>query len=392
MTALSGIEGDLSVGILVVDATVADVRLRSTRTTGIGAMLTGRPMGESLSLVPMLFSLCGIAQGVAAANACESAAGVIPSAAQRAAREILILGEMADSHGWQVALEWPRLGGGCPDHGLLLPLRKATSAIAPALYPARDWTRPGGGMLLPDGGKLSDARLHLSEAIDRLIGGGFSRLQDANDLQEWSQRHDNPASQLIARIIADDMAGFGRSGIAALPDLPPGWFAEHLTSAPDFSQLPHFEGKPAETGAAHRIASTPLLADLKRRHGNGLLTRFAAKLVELASLPARLAALSGLLSPERPGEMPPEPSGSGVGLADTARGRLAHWIALDRGIVRDFRTVAPNEWNFHPQGALVRGLVGLPACDDLRRRVDLLIAALDPCVPCRVVIEEHASA
>ena len=162
MTALSGIEGDLSVGILVVDATVADVRLRSTRTTGIGAMLTGRPMGESLSLVPMLFSLCGIAQGVAAANACESAAGVTPSAAQRAAREILILGEMADSHGWQVALEWPRLGGGCPDHGLLLPLRKATSAIAPALYPARDWTRPGGGMLLPDGGKLSDARLHLS--------------------------------------------------------------------------------------------------------------------------------------------------------------------------------------------------------------------------------------
>jgi hypothetical protein len=227
----------------------------------------------------MLFSLCGIAQGVAAANACEAAAGITPSAAQRAAREILILGEMADSHGWQIAMEWPRLGGGCPDHGLLLPLRKATSALAPALYPTRDWTQPGGGMLLPDTEKLSDTRLHLSAAIDRLIGGGFSRLQNANDLQSWSQRHDNPASRLIARIIADDMTGFGRSGVAALPDLLPAWFAEHLTSAPDFSQLPHFEGKPAETGAAHRIASTPLIADLNRRHGNGLLTRFAAKLV-----------------------------------------------------------------------------------------------------------------
>jgi uptake hydrogenase large subunit len=392
MTALSGIEGELTVGILVVDATVADVRLRSSRMTGIGAMLTGRPMGEALSLVPMLFSLCGIAQSVAAANACEAAAGITPSAAQRAAREILILGEMADSHGWQIAMEWPRLGGGCPDHGLLLPLRKATSALAPALYPTRDWTQPGGGMLLPDTEKLSDTRLHLSAALDRLIGGGFSRLQNANDLQGWAVRHDNPASRLIARIIADDMAGFGRSGVAALPDLLPGWFAEHLTSAPNFSQLPHFEGKPAETGAAHRIASTPLIADLKRRHGNGLLTRFTAKLVELASLPARLAALSGYLSSEHPGETLPEPSGSGAGLADTARGRLAHWIALDRGIVRDFRTVAPNEWNFHPQGALARGLVGLPACDDLRRRVDLLIAALDPCVPCRVVIEEHAGA
>ena len=105
MTALSGIEGELAVGILVVDATVADVRLRSTRTTGVGAMLMGRPMGEALSLVPMLFSLCGIAQGVAAANACEAAAGVTPPTAQRAAREILILGEIADSHGWQIARE-----------------------------------------------------------------------------------------------------------------------------------------------------------------------------------------------------------------------------------------------------------------------------------------------
>ena len=41
---------------------------------------------------------------------------------------------------------------------------------------------------------------------------------------------------------------------------------------------------------------------------------------------------------------------------------------------------------------LTSGLVGLPACDDLRRRGDLLIAALDPCVPCHVMIEEHAGA
>ena len=46
MTALTGIEGELTVGILVVDATVADVRLRSTRATGIGAMLDGPPDGR----------------------------------------------------------------------------------------------------------------------------------------------------------------------------------------------------------------------------------------------------------------------------------------------------------------------------------------------------------
>jgi coenzyme F420-reducing hydrogenase alpha subunit len=392
MNALSGIEGGLIVGILVIDATVADVRLRSSRPTSIGAMLTGRPMGEALSLVPMLFSLCGIAQGIAAANACEAAIGITASPAQQAARDLLILGEMADSHAWQISMEWPRLIGAARDPGLLSPLRKATSALAPALYPSRDWTHPGGGTLSPDADKLSDAGLRISTAIGRLIGNSFSALRNADDLHRWSRDSATPAARLISRIITDDMVGFGRSGVTTLPDPPADWFAPRLTSTSDFSNQPHLDGIPAETGAMHRMAASPLIADLKQRYGNGLLSRFASKLMELASLPARLAALSGYLSSEHPGTIPSHPTGSGAGVADTARGRLAHWIALEQGIVQDFRTVAPNEWNFHPQGALVRGLVGLPACDDLRRRVDLLVAALDPCVPCNVMIEEHASA
>jgi coenzyme F420-reducing hydrogenase alpha subunit len=392
MNTPNGTEGAVTVEILVIDATIADVRLRSSRVTGIGAMLAGRSMGEALSLVPMLFSLCGIAQGIAAAKACEAAIGITASPAQQAARDLLILGEMADSHGWQIAMEWPRLIGAAPDHTLLLPLRKATSALASSLYPSRNWTRPGGGSLSPDAEKLNDVRLYVSTAIGQLIGNGFSALRCEEDLHRWSRDSATPAARLISSILTDDMAGFGRSDVATLPDPPADWFTLRLTSAPDFSNQPHIDGKPAETGALHRMAASPLIADLKQRYGNSLLSRFAAKLMELASLPARLTALSGYLSPELPGTIPSHPTGSGVGIADTARGRLAHWIALEQGIVQDFRTVAPNEWNFHPQGALVRGLLGVPACDDLRHRIDLLIAALDPCVPCHVMIEEHALA
>jgi len=300
MNAPTGIEGGLTVGILVIDATVADVRLRSARPTGIGTMLAGRPMGEALSLVPMLFSLCGIAQGIAAANACEAAIGITASPAQQTARDLLILGEMADSHAWQIAMEWPRLIGAAPDPGLLSPLRKATSALAPALYPSRDWTRPGGGILSPNADKLSDAGLNISTAIGRLIGNSFSTLRNADDLHRWSRDSTTLAARLISRILAEDMAGFGRSGVATLPDPPADWFALRLTSTSDFSNRPHLDGKPAETGALHRMAASPLIADLKQRHGNGLLSHFAAKLMELASLPVRLSALSGCLSPEHP--------------------------------------------------------------------------------------------
>src|SRR3954451_16934941 len=173
MKALASIEGALAIEILVVDSTVADVRLRSSRATGIGAMLTGRRMSEATSLVPMLFSLCRMAQGIAAANACESAIGITVSPAQQAARDLLILGEMAASHGWQITMEWPRLIGGEPDPSLLLPLRTATDAPASALYPSGDWNRAGGGNLSPDSQRLRDACSGISAAIDRLIGSGF---------------------------------------------------------------------------------------------------------------------------------------------------------------------------------------------------------------------------
>lgn len=394
MNARAGIEGTLSFQILAIDATVADVRLKSSRGTGIDRMLAGRPVAEALSLVPMLFSLCGTAQGVAAARACEAAAGIVPAGAQQAARELLVLGEMVASHAWQLAIEWPRLLEEAPDPGVLLGVRRAVAALPRALYPAGDWTRPGGGALKPDASALDGPLEHIAGAVEALVGAGFAEVRDGDDLARWSRRADTTAARLIGRVMADDMAGFGRSGIANLPDLPDRWFADRLSGDPGFSMAPDVDGGPAETGALGRVAGTPLMAALAGRFGNGLLPRFTARLVDLAGLPARMRDAAGRLEPARPA--PPEAgqgaSGSGAGSAETARGRLAHWIALNRGVVTAYRSVAPNEWNFHPRGAFVRGLVGLPADDGLRRRVDLLIAALDPCVPCHVMMEERAGA
>jgi Ni,Fe-hydrogenase I large subunit len=75
--------------------------------------------------------------------------------------------------------------------------------------------------------------------------------------------------------------------------------------------------------------------------------------------------------------------GTGVGLAETARGLLLHQaqVAAD-GRVERYRVVAPTEWNFHPNGALTRGLVDRPVKDSAAacRDATLLAQALDPCV------------
>ena len=87
------------------------------------------------------------------------------------------------------------------------------------------------------------------------------------------------------------------------------------------------------------------------------------------------------------------PLGDGHGIAwvDNARGLLVHRVAIDPGSrVRDWRIVAPTEWNFHPAGALVAELVGAVVADaqHARRLAQRAVQALDPCVACEVELAD----
>jgi Ni,Fe-hydrogenase I large subunit len=149
-----------------------------------------------------------------------------------------------------------------------------------------------------------------------------------------------------------------------------------------FAGAPTWRGAPAETGALARTANHPLIAGALRQHGNTVAARFLARLAELAMLDARLAVLSQ-------GEIPAAWAGScavspatGFCATETARGTLCHLARIEADRVVSYRIVAPTEWNFHPQGALVRGLAGhaaeTPAEAECATR--LLAHALDPCV------------
>jgi Nickel-dependent hydrogenase len=78
-------------------------------------------------------------------------------------------------------------------------------------------------------------------------------------------------------------------------------------------------------------------------------------------------------------------SSGGMGLAQVqaARGLLIHRLVLHKGKVYDYRVVAPTEWNFHPKGVVAYSLKRLQAdsVNDLQRQAELLINAIDPCVP-----------
>jgi len=76
--------------------------------------------------------------------------------------------------------------------------------------------------------------------------------------------------------------------------------------------------------------------------------------------------------------------GEGIAWCEMARGLLFHWVRLDAdGAVRDYRVLAPTEWNFHPAGALASEVARLDPADTAA--AGALAAAFDPCVACAIV-------
>lgn len=384
MTTTESLEGSVSVRLSVAGGRVraADVQVRRPNAA---RALVGRKPDEAVRLVPLLFSLCGTAQTLAAAEALEEALG-IDAAPHATARALLVLAETAESHAWQALIEWPRRLGEEAQPRALAAMRAATAAIPKALYPARDGLRPGGGVLRPDRDALERAAAGVREQVERVVFGGAVPTGVAA-LSDWATEGATPAGRMMRRALEPELAGFGACAVAALAPHPARWFGERLAAAPGFSETPDQDGAPAHTGPLARHAAHPLIAALLTCHGSGLAAHVAARLVELADLPARMERLAATLAPAEPVEGSGGP-GLGSGAVDTARGRLAHWVRLEEGRIADCRIVAPTEWNFAADGPLARGLTGA-AKDGLRERAGLLVTALDPCVACSIAIEQE---
>ncbi|WP_448189984.1 nickel-dependent hydrogenase large subunit [Azospirillum sp. sgz301742] len=389
MSGAAALEGSIAVRLTVSGGIVRAAHVAVHRPTDVAAALRGKTVAEAVRLVPLLYSVCGMAQGVASLEACEAALGLEPAQAQRTARTLLVLAETLASHAWQAFMDWPHRLGEPPDTRHLAALRAITAGILPALYPTRDHLRPGGGDLQPNRDALAVAAARLDAHITQEVLGGVPFPDELDGLAAWAEQGLTPAARLLRRTLAHP--GFGACAVAPLPGRPAAWFARHLSADPAFGARPHDGGAPACTGPLARMGGQPPVAELLERFGPGLAAHTAARLAELATLPARLAELLDDLTPAGAGAEH-TPPGTGAGVVETARGQLAHWVRLEDGRVADYRTVAPTEWNFHPDGPLARGLTGAPAGADLQERAGLLVAALDPCVGVSIDIEREALA
>jgi hypothetical protein len=304
-----------------------------------------------------------------------AARGVPEAPPLREARERSVLLETIEEYLRRLLVDWPESMGHRP---LTEPVAAARRRIA--------------------AGAPGDLARDLCAIAARNIYGAapaaWLALTGDDALDVWAARTDTLPARLLAELVRGHPA-LGRSEVPLMPAAERAALETAVLSAiradPEFARAPVWGGVPVETGALARMRAHPLVSALHARCGNAVPTRMAARLAELAALLAQLAGarVDGAAAPTlhafavAPGE--------GVAAVQTARGLLLHRARVADGRVTDYLIVAPTEWNFHPDGALARGLAGMAAADDatLRRAARLAVQALDPCVACRIEVD-HA--
>ena len=381
------LEGEIVVKLAWDGRRVGRVDLTSTRPRLASRILTGKTAAAAAATVPLLYSICGGAQGAAAASAL-AAAGAAGFGEDTGKRTAGIIVESLQEGFWHLLIGWPNaMDSECN----VTPVTTARYLIATS-------TRASDGTdLLGDGAAMRELAAGLSRIAERALfamtPADFLALPDVAALRAWTARAETVPARLLGYVLAQAAA----PRPCAVGLMPPPQRAAlldvivpALRDDPDFASAPTWAGAPVETGALARMRDHPAVMDCERSLGRTAATRIVARMLEIA---LSLKELAGEVAPDL--IYPPVQgigleAGSGLGVVETARGLLLHRARVRDECVVDYQIVAPTEWNFHPAGVLVQGLSGIEADDRaaLLRRARLDVHTLDPCVACRVEVAD----
>ena len=82
-------------------------------------------------------------------------------------------------------------------------------------------------------------------------------------------------------------------------------------------------------------------------------------------------------------------SAQGMGLIDTTRGALGHWVSIQDQVIKHYEIITPSNWNLSPKdnngipGTIERSLIGTVLADAQKPvEIGRITRSFDPCVSC----------
>lgn len=337
-------------------------------------VLEGKTQGEALTLLPVIYHVCSRAHGFAAQQAFASATGTMPPDVKL--QQLLVLAETCREHARRIFMDWPLLIGQKADTATVLEIQRHLQQIEESV--TRQTTKSQLQVLqtlLSQVHHLQQLLLTLSEDV---AGEG---------------NQGSVISTVIQALHAQTLADVGCSEAPGLNihEVDAAFLEEQLQRDAEgaFIAAPHLHEQVYETGPLARLREHPLVNALSDQYGSGLLTRFCAMALELATLPQAMLVLleqqNVALQQSRAQTSIP---GTGMGGVEAARGFLWHRVEMANGRIKRYQILAPTEWNFHPKGTLFQSLRGLrfQAKSQIHKLASMITTALDPCVACAIEV------
>ncbi|MCB1484756.1 MAG: hypothetical protein KDJ17_07675, partial [Hyphomicrobiaceae bacterium] len=282
-------EGRLDITIVHADPTPR-VTISSSRPHGLARTLIGMKSEQVVATIPLLYSVCGMAQGAAAAEAVSAASGVCVPHSLRTARRLLVLAEAAREHLIACVRDWAQLAGDNVSEPGLLPILRTYQKLQRAIDLRNTVLTIGADVDL----NKADVSAAISE-LDRLIQTSvlgepcaqFLVRTTTSAFNDWATDDKTPAQKLATSVLRAHWANTGSTPTRSLPRGCASPLAADLLSHPKqtFTAMPEWEGGCCETTALTRQSEQALIKQMDLAYGSGLLTRIAARLLDLALLP-----------------------------------------------------------------------------------------------------------
>lgn len=377
--------GKLSITLNYAAEKVHNVTIESTRPLHISRLFLGKTPEHTLTLLPLLFNVCGTAQAYAAFTALTQALTIETHSIANTARQLLLSIEIIREHCWWLFIH--------KDKAKLAPFIQLVQQFKQALF------INGNAFSLTSQLQINHTRLaELIEQVTQALTIVFANqrtallvINDEVELIQWLENNNSIPAVLLNELLKNNNLQLGRSDLALLPILHDKELNDYLTQhyTADFSYAPIWQNKACETSCLNRQQEQTLIAELLKSYGNSVITRIVSRFIELAAMPELLKQYSIALQ-QAELVLKPNSINPNIGLAQiqASRGLLIHRVELIKGIISHYQIIAPTEWNFHAHGVVANSLQQLCAEDKtcLKQQASLIIKAIDPCVAFELII------
>ncbi|WP_297418366.1 nickel-dependent hydrogenase large subunit [Clostridium sp.] len=160
-------------------------------------------------------------------------------------------------------------------------------------------------------------------------------------------------------------------------------------SKPDaytFIKAPRYLGLPMEVGPLAR-----LIISGEYTNGHSSMDRNIARVLETEKILGIMKKLVDRieLKPNNQKVYDIPEKAYGVGLTDTTRGALGHWIEIEKKVINHYNIITPTVWNLSPKdtsnlpGTTEKALIGTKL-NNVKEPIEIgrIVRSFDPCVSC----------